>query len=120
VQADAVQIQQVILNLVRNSIDAMLDVAEAQREIALRARVDNEGDVEFMVADRGTGVDGAAMAELFNPFFTTKPGGTGLGLSISRSIVRAHGGKLWCTPNPGGGARFFFTLPAVPAATGSP
>ncbi|MET0658670.1 MAG: ATP-binding protein, partial [Steroidobacteraceae bacterium] len=61
------------------------------------------------------GVDEATMADLFNPFFTTKPGGTGLGLSISRSIVRAHGGKLWCSANPGGGARFFFTLPAAPA-----
>jgi two-component system, LuxR family, sensor kinase FixL len=119
VQADIVQIQQVILNLVRNSIDAMLDVSEAQREIILRTHIDAEGDVEFMVADRGTGIDAATMAELFNPFFTTKPGGTGLGLSISRSIVRAHGGKLWCNPNPGGGARFFFTLPAVPAAAGS-
>jgi two-component system, LuxR family, sensor kinase FixL len=113
VQADAVQIQQVILNLVRNSIDAMLEIPEPQREILLRTRIDAEGDVEFMVADRGAGVDPSALAELFNPFFSTKPGGTGLGLSISRSIVRAHGGKLWCSANPGGGARFFFTLPAV-------
>lgn len=119
VQADAVQIQQVILNLIRNSIDAMQEIPEAQREIVLRTRFDNEGDVEFMVADRGTGMDAATTAELFNPFFTTKPGGTGLGLSISRSIVRAHGGKLWCSANPGGGARFFFTLPAVPASAGS-
>jgi two-component system, LuxR family, sensor kinase FixL len=119
VQADIVQIQQVILNLVRNSIDAMLEVPEPQREIILRTHIDAEGDVEFMVADRGTGIDAATMAELFNPFFTTKQGGTGLGLSISRSIVRAHGGKLWCSPNPSGGARFFFTLPAVPAAPGS-
>jgi C4-dicarboxylate-specific signal transduction histidine kinase len=119
VQADTVQVQQVILNLVRNSIDAMLEVPEPKREIILRTQIDVEGDVEFMVADRGTGIDAATMAELFNPFFTTKPGGTGLGLSISRSIVRAHGGKLWCSPNPGGGARFFFTLPAVPVAAGS-
>jgi len=109
----------VILNLVRNSIDAMQTIGEAQREIVLRTVVDPEGDVEFMVADRGTGVDPTALAELFNPFFSTKPGGTGLGLSISRSIVRAHGGKLWCSANPGGGARFFFTLPAVPASAGS-
>src|SRR5688572_21040934 len=119
VQADAVQIQQVILNLVRNSIDAMVEVPEARREIVLRTLVDSEGDVEFMVADRGVGVDATAMAEQFNPFFTTKPGGTGLGRSISRSIVRAHGGKVWCGANPGGGARFFFTLPAVPASAGS-
>jgi two-component system sensor kinase FixL len=115
VQADAVQIQQVILNLVRNSIDAMLEVPEPAREITLRTRVDAEGDVEFMIADRGMGVDEATMADLFNPFFTTKPGGTGLGLSISRSIVRAHGGRLWCGANPGGGARFFFALPAAPS-----
>ena len=119
VQADSVQIQQVILNLMRNSIDAMQGIPEAQREIVLRTQLDSEGDVEFMVADRGTGMDAATTAELFNPFFTTKPGGTGLGLSISRSIVRAHGGKLWCSANPGGGARFFFTLPAVPASAGS-
>ena len=120
VQADAVQIQQVILNLVRNSIDAMQEISESHREIVLRTRLDSEGDVEFMVADRGTGVASSAMEELFNPFFTTKPHGTGLGLSISRSIVRAHGGKLWCNANPDGGARFFFTLPAVPASAGSP
>lgn len=116
VQADTVQIQQVVLNLVRNSIDAMLEVPEARREIVLRAQLDSEHDVEFMVADRGMGLDEARIAELFNPFFTTKPGGTGLGLSISRSIVRAHGGKLWCSPNPGGGACFFFSLPAVSPA----
>lgn len=119
VQADAVQIQQVILNLVRNSIDAMQAIAEAQREIVLRTRLDADGDIEFMVADRGAGLDESKIEEFFNPFFTTKPGGTGLGLSISRSIVRAHGGKLWCNANPGGGARFFFTLPALPASAGS-
>lgn len=119
VQADAVQIQQVILNLVRNSIDAMQGVPESRRQIVLRTHVDAEGDVEFMVADRGPGVDPSAAADVFNPFFTTKPGGMGLGLSISRSIIRAHGGKLWCTANPGGGARFFFTLPAITASAGS-
>src|SRR5690606_12331940 len=116
VQADAVQIQQVILNLVRNSIDAMQGVPESRRQLTLRTRIDAEGDGECMVADRGAGIDPAVAAELFNPFFTTKPGGMGLGLSISRSIIRAHGGKLWCSPNPGGGARFFFTLPAITAA----
>jgi len=119
VQADAVQIQQVILNLVRNSIDAMQETPEPLREIVLRTQLDPEGDIEFMVADRGPGMDESIAEELFNPFFTTKPGGTGLGLSISRSIVRAHGGRLWCSANPGGGARFFFTLPAVPAQAGS-
>jgi C4-dicarboxylate-specific signal transduction histidine kinase len=119
VQADAVQIQQVILNLIRNSIDAMQASPESRRQIVLRTNIDAEGDVEFMVADRGPGIDPAAAADLFNPFFTTKPGGMGLGLSISRSIIRAHGGKLWCSGNPGGGARFFFTLPAIAASAGS-
>jgi len=115
---DAVQIQQVILNLLRNSIDAMGHLPEADREITLRVRCIEDCSVEFMISDRGHGIPESA-TELFNPFYTTKPGGTGLGLTISRSIVRAHGGKLWCGPNPGGGARFFFTLPVTPVAPGS-
>lgn len=111
VRADPVQIQQVLLNLVRNAIDAMQDVPEPEREILLRTRLDEHGDVEFMVADRGSGVSAAIADELFNPFYTTKESGTGLGLSISLSIIRAHGGKLWHADNPGGGARFFFALP---------
>jgi len=111
VRADSVQLQQVLLNLVRNAIDAMQDVPEPQREIVLRTRLDEHGDVEFMVADRGSGVSAEIADELFNPFYTTKESGTGLGLSISLSIVRAHGGKLWHAENPGGGARFFFALP---------
>ncbi len=111
--ADAVQIQQVLLNLVRNAIDAMLDVPEPRREIVLRTRIDEHGEVEFMVADRGPGLQPHTLTEAFNAFFTTKDTGTGLGLSISQSIVRAHGGKLWYADNPGGGARFFFSLPCV-------
>ena len=119
VQADPVQVQQVILNLVRNGIDAMLDLPHERREIVLRTRLDEHGDVEFMVCDRGPGLTEAAAGELFNPFFTTKPGGTGLGLAISQSIVRAHGGKVWYRPHREGGACFFFTLPAVPAKAGN-
>jgi two-component system sensor kinase FixL len=111
VQADPVQIQQVLLNLVRNSIDAMQEVPEQNRLIILRARRNHDGDVEFMVADRGHGISAEIARELFNPFYTTKLTGTGLGLSISQSIIRAHGGKLWHDDNPGGGARFFFSLP---------
>ena len=111
VQADQVQVQQVLLNLVRNSIDAMQDVAESHRIIRLRATLNNFGDVEFMVADRGHGITPEIARELFNPFYTTKVSGTGLGLSISQSIIRAHGGKLWHDDNPEGGARFYFTLP---------
>jgi two-component system, LuxR family, sensor kinase FixL len=119
VYADPIQLQQVILNLVRNAIDAMLDVPEHRREVLLSTRETSDGEVEITVADHGTGLAPEATEHLFNPFFTTKAGGTGLGLAISRSIVRAHGGRLWHTPNEGSGARFHFTLPTTPAATGS-
>jgi two-component system, LuxR family, sensor kinase FixL len=111
--ADPVQMQQVMLNMVRNSIDAMLNQPHDRREIVLSTRLNEEGEVEFSVCDRGTGLDATARAELFNPFFTTKPTGTGLGLAISQSIVRAHGGKVWYQPNPAGGACFCFSLPAA-------
>jgi two-component system, LuxR family, sensor kinase FixL len=113
VLADPVQIQQVILNLLRNSIDAMSDLPHEQREITLATRLDEQGNIEFSVSDRGPGLSEQAQAELFNPFFTTKVGGTGLGLAISLSIVRAHGGKVWYRPRSGGGASFFFTLLAT-------
>jgi two-component system sensor kinase FixL len=118
VYADPIQLQQVILNLVRNAIDAMLDVPGHRRDVVLSTRETSDGDVEITVADHGTGLAPEATEHLFNPFFTTKAGGTGLGLAISRSIVRAHGGRLWHTPNEGSGARFHFTLPVTPAATG--
>ncbi len=111
IQADPVQMQQVILNLVRNSIDAMLHMPHDRREIVLSTRLNVEGEVEFNVCDHGAGLDESAKAELFNPFFTTKPTGTGLGLAISQSIVRSHGGKLWYRPNAQGGACFCFSLP---------
>ena len=118
VYADPIQLQQVVLNLVRNAIDAMADAPQSQREVLLSTRLQPEGEVEITVADRGCGLAPEASEHLFHPFFTTKSGGTGLGLAISRSIVRAHGGRLWHTPNDGSGARFHFTLPASPASTG--
>jgi C4-dicarboxylate-specific signal transduction histidine kinase len=119
VYADPIQLQQVILNLVRNAIDAMAELPEHRREVVLSTCETADGEVEITVADHGTGLAPDATEHLFNPFFTTKPGGTGLGLAISRSIVRAHGGRLWHTPNAGTGARFHFTLPVTPASTGS-
>jgi two-component system, LuxR family, sensor kinase FixL len=116
VYGDSIQLQQVVLNLVRNAIDAMADAPEANREVLLTTRCLPEGEIEIVVADQGCGLAPEAAEHLFNPFFTTKAGGTGLGLAISRSIVRAHGGRLWHTPNAGTGARFHFTLPASPAA----
>jgi two-component system sensor kinase FixL len=118
VYADPIQLQQVVLNLVRNAIDAMIDVPEDRREVLLMTRRTPDDEVEITVADRGTGLAPEATEHLFNPFFTTKASGTGLGLAISRSIVRAHGGRLWHTPNDGYGVRFHFTLPVSPAVTG--
>ena len=117
VYADPIQLQQVVLNLVRNAIDAMVDVPEDRREVVLLTREATDGEVEVTVADHGTGLAPEATEHLFNPFFTTKASGTGLGLAISRSIVRAHGGRLWHTPNDGCGVRFHFTLPVSPAVT---
>jgi len=119
VYADPIQLQQVVLNLVRNAIDAMADAPEDRREVVLMTRLSGEGEIEITVADHGSGLAPEATEHLFNPFFTTKSGGTGLGLAISKSIVRAHGGRLWHTPNEGSGARFHFTLPVSPARKGS-
>lgn len=115
VHADAVQLQQVVLNLVRNAIDAMVECPEDRREIVLRARRPEEGLVQITVADQGSGLAPGADEHLFNPFFTTKATGTGLGLAISHSIIRAHGGRLWHTPNVPCGMCFHFTLPAASA-----
>jgi len=117
VYADPIQLQQVVLNLVRNAIDAMAEVAEDRREVVLTTRMASDGEIEITVADHGTGLAAEATEHLFNPFFTTKASGTGLGLAISRSIVRAHGGRLWHTPNDGCGVRFHFTLPVSPAVS---
>jgi two-component system sensor kinase FixL len=119
VYADPIQLQQVVLNLVRNAIDAMSEAPEERREVVLMTRLNEDGEVEITVADHGSGLAPEATEHLFNPFFTTKSGGTGLGLAISKSIVRAHGGRLWHTPNEQSGARFHFTLPISPATQGN-
>jgi signal transduction histidine kinase len=97
----------------------MADVPDHRREVVLSTRNTEDGEIEITVADHGTGLAPEATDHLFNAFFTTKSGGTGLGLAISRSIVRAHGGRLWHTPNEGTGARFHFTLPASPVTLAS-
>ena len=104
---DRVQIQQVVLNLVRNGLEAMADQKRREMEVATSL----SGDMAMVsVADTGPGVDAAAKARLFQPFVTTKANGMGVGLSISRTIVEAHGGRIWTEPNPAGGAVFCFTL----------
>lgn len=110
VMADAVQIEQVVLNLVKNGLDAM-DGCPPGDGIAVRTGLDADGRVAVTVADRGHGLDAQARARLFEPFFTTKPEGMGLGLSICRTIVESHGGHLWAEDNPGGGLAMRFVLP---------
>jgi two-component system sensor kinase FixL len=111
VLVDRIQLQQVLLNLMRNAIEAM---QEAQRrELAVSARRLDADTVEIAVSDTGTGIAPEIAAKLFQPFMTTKPQGMGVGLSISRTIVEAHGGRLWAEPNPGGGTIFRLTLKAL-------
>ena len=114
VQADALQVQQVLLNLVRNAMDAMNADAET-RALAISARAE-PAEVEIAVQDSGPGLAPELLNQPLHPFFTTKPDGLGLGLSISQSIVEAHGGRLWATPNAGRGVTFHFTLPIASAA----
>ena len=108
VLADKVQVQQVVLNLVRNAIDAMEECPV--RRLVVGARPAAGGLIEIFVADSGPGISGEVASQLFTPFVTTKPAGMGIGLSISRTIVEAHGGRIWFEESAGGGAVFRFTL----------
>jgi two-component system sensor kinase FixL len=111
VLADKVQIQQVALNLIRNGIEAMED--SESKDIVVGARPAADDMVEVYVSDTGHGISPEAAEQLFQPFMTTKAQGMGIGLSISRTIVEAHGGRIWADANPGGGTIFRFTLPGV-------
>jgi two-component system sensor kinase FixL len=111
VSMDRQQIQQVVINLVRNAIEAMADVE--RRELVIRSKRDVDHMVELTVRDSGPGLATEIAENLFQPFHTTKPTGMGLGLSICRSIIEGHGGKIWVTPTPGGGTTFHFTLNEV-------
>ncbi|MCE1236051.1 MAG: PhnD/SsuA/transferrin family substrate-binding protein [Hyphomicrobiales bacterium] len=110
VSADRVEIEQVLLNLLQNAVDAMIDRPDRDRGVEIRTRA-VDGAVEVEVRDHGPGLDEAVAAHLFEPFFTTKPQGLGLGLSICRTIVESHGGRLTAANQPGGGLAMRFALP---------
>jgi len=111
--ADKIQVQQVILNLMRNAIEAMAEAGSPRRELTLRSTPVGDGMVEASVTDTGPGIAPDVAAMLFQPFVTTKRHGMGVGLSISRTIMEAHGGTLRAESNPGGGCVFRLTLRAA-------
>lgn len=116
VSGDRVQLQQVLLNLTRNAVDAMKNGLGKRQGILIRAEREQtqQGDrIVVTVTDHGPGVPEQLAHDIFHPFFSTKPDGLGVGLAISRTIVRAHGGELFYRPNPGGGAVFGFSIPAL-------
>ena len=119
VTGDRVQLQQVILNLVRNALDAMADLGDDPLDLLVRVERDGDADARFIVKDAGVGFAPQDAERLFDAFYTTKEEGTGIGLSLSRSIIESHGGHLWAEPNDGPGATFSFVIPRLTeSATG--
>ncbi len=116
VRGDRVQLQRVVLNLVMNAIEAMGSVTDRPRELVIRSERHDADHLRVAVQDTGAGVAQDHLDDVFSAFFTTKPGGMGMGLSISRSIVEAHGGRLWATANEPHGAVFHFSLPTDSAS----
>jgi len=108
---DKVQIQQVVLNLIRNAVDAMVDTD--RRELAIKVSPEKDQMALISVADTGPGIHPDIADQLFQAFVTTKRTGMGVGLSICRTIVEAHGGRIWVEPNEDGGATFRFTVPSI-------
>jgi signal transduction histidine kinase len=111
--ADRIQVQQVILNLVMNGIEAMNAIMHRPRVLRVGSQIDGSGSVLIAVADTGTGFDPAKADRIFDAFFTTKPDGMGMGLAICRSIIEAHGGRIWASSNRPYGSVFQFSIPVV-------
>lgn len=118
VTGDRIQLQQVILNLVRNATDAMTDVHDRQRRLLIMTERQADGGVRVSVRDVGVGIDPESMNKLLDAFYTTKSDGMGIGLSVSRAIIERHHGRLWAEPNDGPGATFSFSVPGDPVILG--
>jgi signal transduction histidine kinase len=112
IQGDRVQLQQVVLNLIVNAVQATGAVTDGTREVHITTSQTEPNEVCLGVQDTGPGLSPESLPRLFEPFYTTKPNGMGMGLSICRSIIEAHGGRLWATPCEPQGALFQFTVPA--------
>ena len=115
--ADRVQLQQVLMNLMLNSIEAM---SETGGVITIKSKVSEDSQIQICVNDTGPGLPGGKADQLFEAFFTTKPQGSGMGLAICKSIVESHGGQIWANGNGGRGSTFHFTLPATTAEATPP
>jgi signal transduction histidine kinase len=115
--ADRVQLQQVLMNLMLNGIEAMKDTDGV---VTVKSQLGEDGQIEISVNDTGPGLPLGNADQIFDAFFTTKPEGSGMGLAISKSIVESHGGRIRANGNGGRGATFHFTLPAAPAETNLP
>jgi signal transduction histidine kinase len=111
VHGDRVQLQQVVLNLVMNGIEAMRNLDDRTRQLRIRSARDDSNQVVIAIADSGPGIDPQVIGRVFEPFYTTKPQGIGMGLAISRSIIEAHGGRIWAEPTTPYGATFQCALP---------
>ncbi|HEX2342284.1 MAG TPA: PAS domain S-box protein [Vicinamibacterales bacterium] len=120
ITGDRIQLQQVILNLLRNASDAMAGVDDRPRHLLIGTEREGEDRVRVVVRDAGVGIDRQGMDKLFDAFYTTKSGGMGIGLFVSRSIVESHQGRLWAEPNDGPGATFSFSIPRAPATVTYP
>jgi signal transduction histidine kinase len=110
VVGDRVQLQQVVMNLILNGVEAMRSVSERDRNLRIRTEGGENDEVRVSLQDSGTGINPETQEEIFDAFYTTKPGGLGMGLAISRSIVENHGGRLWVMRNQGPGSTFCFSL----------
>jgi signal transduction histidine kinase len=118
VSGDGVQLQQVVLNLLLNAMEAMAECTEGRRAITVRTERPEADTVHVSVLDAGLGLRQDMHDLLFEPFYTTKPSGVGMGLAISKSIIEAHGGRIWATDNAPTGAIFHFALPLADARSG--